>query len=106
MEIFFALFILCGFSSEANIIQREVTPTDKVPLWINTIYLLGSVWFLFWKEPYIIHGFMEALMMISFIKAIISYTGEWKPKYQFIDSVFSLILICLMGLHFVVYLIH
>jgi hypothetical protein len=94
MEIFFALFILCGFSSEANIIQREVTPTDKVPLW-----------FLFWKEPYIIHGFMEALMMISFIKAILSYTGEWKPKYQFIDSVFSLILICLMGLHFVVYLI-
>jgi hypothetical protein len=103
MAIFFALFLLCGFSYEGNFIQREITPTAKVPLWINTIYTVGGLWFLFWTEPYILHGFMVALMILSAIRSMIPEETTWKHKYEMLDCILSLILICLMGFHFIVY---
>lgn len=98
MTIFFLLFLFCGILHEL-----QVATDRKRSKWMQTVYSIGAVWFLFWEEPYILHSFIVALVLLSVVKGLMQYYNEWKPFYEKIDSLISMVLIVLLSFYFLTY---
>ena len=98
MELIFALFLYTGIASEVAELRGR-----KALRWKQTVYSVLALFFLFWKEAYIIHGFIVALMMISVIRGLMEHYKEWKPEYDRVDAWLSLLLLAGMAFHLLVH---
>ena len=100
MELIFALFLYSGIASEVAELRGR-----KALRWKQTVYSVLALFFLFWKEAYILHGFVVALMMISVIRGLMEHYKEWKPEYSKVDGWLCLIILVCLTFHFLVHLI-
>lgn len=99
IELFFIFTLLSGLIKEILAILKRHTN-----IWIESIYALGSLFFLFWKEPYILHGGVIGLLVLSIFHGIAKKENDKVANtIRKMDPYLSLICLVTMFIHYWVY---
>jgi hypothetical protein len=99
IHLIFILFLISGFYQEfTSILKIECHKFFKI------FYSIGAIFFLFYKDDYIIHGFIVLLMIMSGFKIATRYENDkWSKLYIKVDPYISFIIILLLGFHYIVW---
>ena len=90
--LFFLLTCLSGLIQEVRTLLYKETPTSiKLP------YALGSLFFLFWHEPYINYGLVLSLLFLS----IIDFFGN--DKIERLNSAFCIVAVVGLIVNFILF---
>lgn len=97
IHLIFIAFIISGFISEIDAIRKKETSGT-----VLLIYAAGSVFFLFWHEPYIGHALIICLAILSVINFL---TEKERPAahkiFEKIDPYLSLACLILLSLYYI-----
>lgn len=89
---FFLLTCISGIFQEVRTLLYKETPTSiKLP------YAIGSLFFLFWHEPYINYGLILSLSFLS----IIDFFGN--DKIERLNSAFCIVAVVGLIANFILY---
>jgi hypothetical protein len=96
IHLIFIAFIISGFISEIDAIRKKETSGTTL-----LIYAAGSVFFLFWHEPYIGHALIIGLAILSVINFLTEKESPSAHKiFEKIDPYLSLACLTLLSLYY------
>ena len=100
IHILFLTMLYCGFVQEFNTIRNTTTSNNT-----SLVYALGAVFFLFWRETYIVHGMIVLLGLLSTINFLLEKDTKFYRAFTKIDPYISLLALVGLSIHYIRYLV-
>ena len=97
IHILFIAFLISGFISEVDSIRMKETSNR-----VFFIYAAGSIFFLFWHEPYIGHPMIIGLGILSVISFLtVNQFPNTHRIFSKLDPYLSIALLILLSLYYI-----
>jgi hypothetical protein len=96
IHLIFLFTVLSGIIQESNTLISKPTPKP-----ISIMYALGSIFFIFWHEPFINLGLIWGLFLFAIIDFIVKQ--PYRKTVSKINTYFCLVILSLLVVNYLLY---